>query len=628
MKKNRNTYLKIVIPVILLCMVSFIVLVKFQKDMEKREYRVLQDDVKKYAELGAVTIERTLEGYITTLKAAAESMKDGPIQTNENMNYLKNIIDSYNFMHLGISDLKGNVRVTDGRKTGIEANISDRYYFSEVIRKKDYVVTEIENSKITGQRVILAAVPIFNQTGEVSGILLGTIRLEDFRPYENLNLEDTQLFIQVIDQEGNYIVSNGSMHLSGDTSSFDGLKLSGGELSADDIIKKIRQREAIVTERSYGGSEYIVCFEPLQLNKWYMVVSVDKSAMTERVSLFLTQMIFPLMLKITGIMICLCGLVIFYMKESSRLKLKKEEKLRKQLLADVEGFLVLNLQEDKILRCTEGLIEPYSKKISYSNLLNFWKENLIEPEYAEEVAQKMSIFSMIDRFKAGVDGATVEYPIRDGSGKIIWRECVINVKEEDSYLIAYSIHRNISNKKQTELLLKEKAEKDYLTGLYNRRSCVENVNRLIQKEKFRDDRKQAFVLIDLDNFKSINDKLGHQVGDRVLQDTAHILTHHFREYDVVCRFAGDEFVVLLEDVPQNVVKKIITALLNKLKLTYTENSQSVSISASIGIAFIPDHGMTFEEIYMKADKALYLAKENGRNTFCIFNKGAVVHETI
>lgn len=136
---------------------------------------------------------------------------------------------------------------------------------------------------------------------------------------------------------------------------------------------------------------------------------------------------------------------------------------------------MIDLQQDKILRCTEELIEPYSKKISYSDLLKFWKDNIIEPEYAEKVVDKMSISSMVGRFKAGIETETIEYPIRDASGLLIWKECVINVREEDSYLIAYSIYRNISSKKQTEQLLKEKADKDFLTGLYNRSYCVEKV---------------------------------------------------------------------------------------------------------------------------------------------------------
>ncbi len=620
MKKNRSFYVKIIISVIFLCISSFFFLIKFQTDMEKREDEVLRNDVQKYVEFGAIIVERTLEGYITSLSGIAEPLGEGLLQTDEQMEYLKGILDSHAFVRLGISDLEGNLRVTDGVRTDIEIDISDCSYFSEVINEKHYVVTEIEKSRVTGKRVFMVSGPIFNPDKDVVGVLHGAIRLEDFHPYGDNDIHYQNLYIQVIDKNGNYIVSNQDKHLPGDNSSFDGLRISKGDVPANEIIEMIRQGKSIVTKRNYGDVDYTVYFEPLKLNSWYMVVAVNDTYIAERVDSFMKTMVYPLIIKILCILILLYVLVLFYIRRSERQKLRKEEKLRKQLLAGVEGFMVIDLQADKILRCSEALIAPYSKKISYSNLLEFWKDSLIAPEYAQKTADKMSISSIVERFKAGVDTETIEYPIQNADGAMIWRECVIMVKEEDSYLMAYSIYRNISSKKQTELLLKEKAERDYLTGLYNRSYCVEVVNQLIQSGKLQDNRKQVFVLIDLDNFKSINDNLGHQIGDKALQDVANILIHHFREYDVVCRLAGDEFVVLLKNIPAKTVERNIAVLLNKLQLTYTENLQSVSITASIGISFISEHGVTFEEVYTKADKALYLSKERGKNKFYIYSE--------
>ena len=147
---------------------------------------------------------------------------------------------------------------------------------------------------------------------------------------------------------------------------------------------------------------------------------------------------------------------------------------------------------------------------------------------------------------------------------------------------------------------------------------MKQMEQLIQTQEQREGRKHAFVLLDLDNFKAVNDKLGHNVGDKALQEVAGILREHFREYDLICRLGGDEFVVLLLDMADGTIEKKMNSVLEKLHLTFTEGEVSVSITASAGIALIPDHGVDFERIYGKADAALYKVKEQGKDSFEIF----------
>ena len=129
-----------------------------------------------------------------------------------------------------------------------------------------------------------------------------------------------------------------------------------------------------------------------------------------------------------------------------------------------------------------------------------------------------------------------------------------------------------------------------------------------------------FLILDLDDFKRLNDTLGHQMGDRALQEVADILRSHFREYDIICRLAGDEFVVLIKNLPYDVIRKNTGILLRKLHLQYKRGQQSVDISASAGVAVWPTHGSSFKELYEKADKALYYAKEKGKKTYEIYNE--------
>lgn len=127
-----------------------------------------------------------------------------------------------------------------------------------------------------------------------------------------------------------------------------------------------------------------------------------------------------------------------------------------------------------------------------------------------------------------------------------------------------------------------------------------------------------FLSFDLDNFKTLNDTLGHKMGDQALMDVADIMRRHFREYDILCRMGGDEFAVLMMGIPENALKRNVTSLLRKLNLTYSDGIDQVTISASAGAALFPSQGTTFSQLYQKADEALYEAKKEGKNTFRVY----------
>lgn len=130
----------------------------------------------------------------------------------------------------------------------------------------------------------------------------------------------------------------------------------------------------------------------------------------------------------------------------------------------------------------------------------------------------------------------------------------------------------------------------------------------------------AFLILDLDNFKQVNDSLGHMVGDQVLVDVAKIMKTHFRNYDVICRLGGDEFIVFVQRLPIEALDKIIKSLLRKLMLTYGAEGKEVAISASVGAALAPVHGTNFTQLYEKADSALYQVKKSSKNDYMVYKE--------
>lgn len=161
-----------------------------------------------------------------------------------------------------------------------------------------------------------------------------------------------------------------------------------------------------------------------------------------------------------------------------------------------------------------------------------------------------------------------------------------------------------------QLQLSQQAIRDYLTGLYNRRYMEETLEREIARAK-RESTHLSVMLLDGDNFKNINDTFGHQAGDFVLKELANFLLEKYRAGDVICRYGGDEFVVVMPDASvENAAKRAIEWRSSFAAKEFKFSGKPVSVEFSIGVATYPVHATTFEGLLHLADQALYYAKEH------------------
>jgi diguanylate cyclase len=160
-----------------------------------------------------------------------------------------------------------------------------------------------------------------------------------------------------------------------------------------------------------------------------------------------------------------------------------------------------------------------------------------------------------------------------------------------------------------------KAERDFLTGLPNRALLTDRLGQAIALAQ-RHRKRVALMYLDLDNFKNINDSLGHSVGDQVLQSAARRLEACVRHSDTVSRHGGDEFVVLLSEIEAaqdaaHAAEKLIIAMGD----THIIGEHRLNVTLSIGISVYPDDGDTVEAVLTNADTAMYHAKRGGRNNY-------------
>ena len=159
------------------------------------------------------------------------------------------------------------------------------------------------------------------------------------------------------------------------------------------------------------------------------------------------------------------------------------------------------------------------------------------------------------------------------------------------------------------------ARRDALTGLYNRKYTEETITRFITEKT-----PGMMFMIDLDNFKMINDKMGHAEGDKVIRMFADILRQYARSNDIVCRLGGDEFILYLVGVgDRKIAAERAKNILNTMAERLDEMGYGNTCSVSLGIAIYPQDGGDFQNLYNNADKALYLVKKNGKHSFRFYS---------
>ena len=231
--------------------------------------------------------------------------------------------------------------------------------------------------------------------------------------------------------------------------------------------------------------------------------------------------------------------------------------------------------------------------------------------------------NLVDILRKGSHCRDLEAQFRKKNGEVFWGQMSASLIEVDGVPCILSISRDISGAKVAEDEIRNLAFYDPLTRLPNRRLVSERLRQSLAASH-RNSRKGALLFFDVDNFKTLNDTLGHKMGDLLLQEVAQRLLASVREADTVARLGGDEFVVVLEDLSENAeeaagqAKMIAEKILMSISKPYILAGRECISTSSIGITLFGDRKDTIDDVLQQADIAMYQAKAAGRDTLRFF----------
>ncbi|MFA6189860.1 MAG: EAL domain-containing protein [Sulfuricurvum sp.] len=290
-------------------------------------------------------------------------------------------------------------------------------------------------------------------------------------------------------------------------------------------------------------------------------------------------------------------------------RLKEAQKIAKIGSWELEFPGLMLYWSDEIYRIFE--IDPETFQPSYDNFLN-----AIHPEDRIKIDR---VFHDSIQNKIPYD-ITHRLLMADGRIKYVQEIGETSFDELGNPIRSFGTVQDISERVAIEKKVEFLAHHDALTGLPNRLLVKERAEQIMASAK-RAGTKAAFIFIDLDGFKAINDTLGHAAGDMMLKTIASRLRECVRESDTISRQGGDEFLLILSNVKdlQSVTFKA-EKILKELEKSFEVATHTISVSGSIGIALYPDHGDTYETLLQCADTAMYKAKESGKNDYCFYTE--------
>ncbi|MEG1914327.1 MAG: EAL domain-containing protein [Acidaminococcaceae bacterium] len=287
-------------------------------------------------------------------------------------------------------------------------------------------------------------------------------------------------------------------------------------------------------------------------------------------------------------------------------------------------YFKVDLSAGKVLETTFELAKELllAGQNEMETIYKHFVDLMVHPEERQMVKRFYDRKTILSHFYQGEKNNYIECRCKtDVAAKAYrWVSVTYNYIKDTvtDHVLAFVYLRDIHEKKIEELEIQYKAQRDQLSGLYNRGTFVEMTANFLQKRK--DTQKSAFIFLDLDDFKLVNDTYGHLQGDKLLTQVGNLLQETFHGDEIIGRFGGDEMAIFVPKIKsrEEALQKgwsLCHKLQNKISMP-----EGMTIGCSVGIALAPEHGTSFDVLYHHADLALYKAKQYGKNQCALYDE--------
>ncbi len=305
-------------------------------------------------------------------------------------------------------------------------------------------------------------------------------------------------------------------------------------------------------------------------------------------------------------------------ERSAELEFARISDFYNAMLSETVAYAEVDVESGQLMKA-DGLWAEYEKEshdraILFNDLMRESLKKVVQPEDESRYRKYLNVETMKQMYARGE--VTRKWCFkRKINGELHWVELVVHVFKEkfmdNMYALLYL--KDIDIEKRQQLETEEEATRDPLTNVYNRRALEREIIRYMTKDP---DARGALIILDLDNFKHINDEYGHLEGDAALKHLTEVMMNTFRRKDLIGRLGGDEFLVFLSNINEpSILERRMKELFCKLK-KYTK----IQLSCSAGITFVNARNFSYERSLHEADKALYLSKQSGKNMFRYYER--------
>lgn len=618
-KIDIRKFARIAAYVIALVFALFVIvatLVFFQHKVENMLFGKNIQHINELQQLYTELVHNKFEDHFLMLDTLSRSFEDTDAGAAEkNKQLLRYSVGSGEFKKLALY-------YSDG--TGIDSNgkhvpsMRNSGYFKKAIENSEKTVSDrIElDSNLEPTLTLLAPV-----RGRKDIILRGTIPYSLLKNMFDISVFSGKSYSYIINSEGTVILCNKDKNRNlYNVDFYDYLKTKSTVRKS--LIQKMRidimngRSGHIITENNKEGS--IMSFRPMNINGWYIITVVPVSYISRQQNDI--SLLVYIVISVVALMLILIIMVAFFgikrslqiEKDNERLTIANNQAQTLIFEYDIQKDIVEFSGETKFIIGTE-------KKLLSAEFIRGEHFKRIHPDDG-------NILEHLDRaIKNKLNTFTAEFRFKNYENEYIWVRMTGSCIFSESGFVRKFIGSitNVNSQVLHEQELINLAERDKLSNLLNKVTFEHKIRQYILEQG--DVRICALIIIDLDNFKSVNDYLGHLTGDMAIKDAAKKLSIVFSDKDFICRFGGDEFCIFMRFSDYLSKEKVIQILNEKgerlcslLKEDYFNEDSNVTVTASIGMAVFPSSGKNYEELFNNADKALYQVKHNGKNGFSIY----------